>query len=125
MHSARMLRPTGKYNTDCPVLSYNLSIIVPLEAIRRLAPSIRVGYTVGELTAEKEARARRMGAHHVGVRGEFITRELVARCNEPPQKEDAATGDGSLQVRWSDYPTFGPEPCSFGTETTGAFTYNP
>ena len=26
MHSARMLRSTGKYNTDCPVLSCNLSI---------------------------------------------------------------------------------------------------
>ena len=26
MHSARMLRSTDKYNTDCPILSYNLSI---------------------------------------------------------------------------------------------------
>ena len=26
MHSARMLRSTGKYNTDCPILSWNLSI---------------------------------------------------------------------------------------------------
>ena len=27
MHSARMLRSTGKYNTDCPILSLNLSIV--------------------------------------------------------------------------------------------------
>ena len=26
MHSARMLRSTGKYNTDCAILSCNLSI---------------------------------------------------------------------------------------------------
>ena len=28
MHSARMLRSTGKYNTDCAILSYNLSRIL-------------------------------------------------------------------------------------------------
>ena len=28
MHSARMLRSTGKYNTDCPILSCNLSTVL-------------------------------------------------------------------------------------------------
>jgi len=28
MHSARMLRSVGKNTTDCPILSYNLSIII-------------------------------------------------------------------------------------------------
>ena len=26
MHSARMLRSVGKYNTDCAILSWNLSL---------------------------------------------------------------------------------------------------
>ena len=47
--------------------------------------------------------------------------ELVARCNEAITTRDntsnAAAGNGSLQVRWSNYPTFGPEPSSFGLET--------
>ena len=30
MHSARMLRSVGKYNTDCPILSWNLSTGLPI-----------------------------------------------------------------------------------------------
>ena len=52
-----------------------------VQEIKRLNPSIQVGFTVGELSPEKEARALAMDAHHVGVRGEYITAEMVARCN--------------------------------------------
>ena len=45
MHSARMLRSVGKNNTDCPVLSCNLSIVsrptreIGVDPIRRMSGS--------------------------------------------------------------------------------------
>ena len=61
-----------------------------LEAVRALDAGLRLGFTVGEPTAEKLARAVAMQAEHVGVSGGFVTAGLVAEC--------AAMG---LAVRWT------------------------
>ena len=45
-----------------------------------MAQVVRLGYTVGEPTATKLARAKAMRAEHIGVSGQFVTPELVAHC---------------------------------------------
>ena len=94
MHSARMLRSTGKNNTDCPILSCNVSIALAQSAGLTVISLVLVRYTSQHLPFGPHHTVGAASRKFYSTSGSYLSRDVL-----PPVTTSGSTQDSAAPVR--------------------------